>query len=481
MNNIIFSLDNIKSLIENNQLTIEDVLEQFERDDLINSTRYIYSAGYKWGIWYEVSSLINEFLEEQEYEFIPRNTTFDSNIAYFSSRIYLNYFKDNMEHINCFNLKEINFIFSKHEIVNSIYNFITKNTIRNIEFNPLICIQFPFACLGKKVITTVDEEINLLNILLSRNIYDDSKASKLVSSLLKKRLNNLQISIKHNRTTLSKNNLALLITGQLRGYEESLKLLNEKLNNFNEIDVFLSTWSNIGRTRLNWQNAYRIFEEDALNLLLEYKDDIDLSGIEAKLDASLIMGYDDILKSLKSILTNAKSIRIHVKNDKEYPFNRMNNSEKMYYHNIFWIETLGSDFFNKYDHMMKVRADCLYSNNDQIIIDDENSQPMVFTDASGWLFEEWGFGIADQVWFGNTNNIIPLMKTHIVENDAYLIKRDIYNHREVYSGHTNCAIEAWSNGKIISNDYYPKKGLSDTKKVTMLELKKILQVKEGKQ
>lgn len=55
MKELIFSEENIQSLIENNLLDINELVEQFHRSNLISHTRYVYSMGAKsWGSWENV-------------------------------------------------------------------------------------------------------------------------------------------------------------------------------------------------------------------------------------------------------------------------------------------------------------------------------------------------------------------------------------------------------------------------------------------
>ncbi|MGY4865050.1 hypothetical protein, partial [Pasteurella multocida] len=55
--------------------------------------------------------------------------------------------------------------------------------------------------------------------------------------------------------------IALLICGQLRGFEYSVPRFEKKFAPLGDIDAYVSSWEDVGYTRFNLQNAYRIFDK----------------------------------------------------------------------------------------------------------------------------------------------------------------------------------------------------------------------------
>ncbi|ODN36827.1 hypothetical protein [Pasteurella multocida] len=84
MHKIIFSQTNIEKLIAEKQLSVDALLEQFQRSDLISVTRYNDSAGLPWGSWKNVAAALDEFLVKNDWKFEPRDLTFNVNVAYFA-------------------------------------------------------------------------------------------------------------------------------------------------------------------------------------------------------------------------------------------------------------------------------------------------------------------------------------------------------------------------------------------------------------
>lgn len=475
MDNIIFSEKNIEYLIKNNNMSKDLLLEQFQRKDLVSKARYIDSAGLPWGSWKEVSKSIDFFLLNQDWMFIEKDNIYNSNVAYFapSSFIKLNltcFFNV----LNDFTKEQLNHTFSKEIVTDYIYDILINDCnwslLERINDNVFLNLLFSFT---QKDVFSKDIEKNLLEKFFSiRN----KNISFLYRELLEARLHSIS---QDSDKILAGNDLkiALLICGQLRGFESSLPKFESKFCHLGTIDTFVSTWEEIGSTRFNLQSAYRIFDKESCDYIYENKDLLDLERFDAaiyqyKKDAFPKKIIEDTL--LKN-LDWTDSISISIKNDKEYPYNKMSNSEKMYYHNSFWIETLGDDVFNKYDIIIKIRPDYLFINEEPISnIQSLIESKSILVDASNYLFQEWGFGMGDQLWIGSPKNILPILKSHSRESLSYKYISKIYPNKE-YLGHINCGIEAWVNGLKILNtpSSILKSKLANTDLISFDEFKKM--------
>jgi hypothetical protein len=125
----------------------------------------------------------------------------------------------------------------------------------------------------------------------------------------------------------------------------------------------------------------------------------------------------------------------------------MLNSEKMYFHNSYWPETLGEEHFLQYSRIVKIRPD-LKLENEGLFFDrvEMKSDTVYVENKGGWIFRDWGFGIGDQIIAGRGEVALRVMNCH---GDSKLSTRAvsyINNGRRNYSGHRNCGFSAWTNG-----------------------------------
>ena len=269
--------------------------------------------------------------------------------------------------------------------------------------------------------------------------------TELVTLAIKTR--RISINRKNNNTVDSNNKIALFISGQLRGYEEALPSIAARIADLSMFDIYVSTWNEVGSTQITPERISRLFDSDAVdwieaNSKIDQLDKVQSSEFRKTNKKSLT-------EQLSSIFPGA-SLKVNIKDDSEYPYNIMTNPEKMYFHNAYWVKTLGDDFFiNNYKKIIKVRPD-LYFQEQEARFDDlinDTGQAIYSENNTGWIYREWGFGMGDQLIYGNTFDMLKIMSLH---SEGSLSKKltalTTYSNSK-YQGHINCGFETWLTGK----------------------------------
>lgn len=473
MNTIIFSQTNIENLIKNQNLQISELLKQFERPDLVSVARYRDSSGLPWGSWKNVVTALDKFLLKQNWSFQPsHNLAFNVNVAYFAPSSFIKTSIENLVNIlqSCSQV-QLNFILSQPIVVSHFIELLrTQQTNLLQMLNVKFLISFLQALTQQEKFQT-QEEIKICQAFLKMHgLYNDP----LNRSILDARIRSLQ----KESVPLAKNSglkVALLVCGQLRGFEYAIPRFMQKFGKLGCVNAYISTWDEVGYTRFNLQNAYRIFDKATCNFIMENKDSLDLNKFDDELLQYTANFYspERIKEILNQSLSWCNEIKINLKNYKEYPYNKMSNSEKMYYHNSYWVETLGEEHFKQYDLIIKIRPDYFFRDELPLSIKDLTSTN-VLVDTSNYLFQEWGFGLGDQLWIGMPEPMLSLLSCHRRDSLSYHYMYSYYK-KETYQGHINCGIQAWLSGLSIvkDNSFLHKARLSSVRLISFAEFQQM--------
>ncbi|MFV2030304.1 hypothetical protein [Neisseria sp. S1] len=451
MTKIIFSQTNIESLIAKKQLNITDLLEQFERSDLVSTARYRDSSGLPWGSWKNVVTALDAFLLEQNWVFKPNKLLiFNVNVAYFAPSSFIKAQPEDILNIlqNC-TQTQLNFVFTQPIIVNYFLKLLIQQGNHILErITDKLLLSFLQALTQNKNVSST-EEIQICQNFLKIHNLDHRSISRI---FLEARIKSLQ-KISTTLPKTSKLKVALLICGQLRGFEYTLPRFAKKFAHLGLIDAYVSTWEEVGYTRFNLQNTYRIFDKPTCDFIIENKDALDLSKFDEEIYryTAQIYSPERIQEILNNQLSWCNNLKINLKNHQEYPYNKMSNAEKMYYHNSYWIETLNEDYFKQYDLIIKIRPDYFFKDDAPISVKDLSSKNLL-TDTPNYLFQEWGFGLGDQLWIGMPEPMLSLLSCHKRDSISYEYMYTFYK-QEPYQGHLNCGFQAWLSGlSIVENN-----------------------------
>lgn len=470
MKKMIFSQTNIEQLIADNELTIDDLLIQFERPDLIGAARYVDSSGLPWGSWRNVIAAIDDFLLAQKWVFRKSNNHIvNINVAYFAPSSFLRI--GNLEILNVLHkctLLQLGFVFTQPKILQSLADLLTSDiseiVLEKMEASFFLGLLQSFT---QGNYLKPEQESWLCNRFIQ---IKQLPADHIYCILLKSRMQSVQV-LEQKLPEKESYKVALFITGQLRGFEVAMPRFQAKFAHLGEIDAYVSTWDEVGYTRFNLQNAYRIFDKTTSDFIIEHKDKLDLGKFDKEIYRYTAKLYS--AEKLQSLLPEhldwCKNHHINLKNYQEYPYNVMSNSEKMYYHNAYWVETLGKEHFQQYDIIIKIRPDYFFKDAMPIAVN-VLSNNHILTDTNNYLVQEWGFGLGDQLWIGTPQTMLPLLTCHNRQSLSYQYMQAFYV-QEPYQGHLNCGLQAWFNGLHIipNNATLAKSRLASVRLITFEE------------
>lgn len=463
MSNITLNTD---YLLDKN-LSINDFLEILEYKDLIRRIRYIDSVGKPWGEWDRTCQLLEEkakLLNFCNFEQFSKLDNINSRFNFLY--IFMDFSKNNpnivLETISKLpNPMRIQLL-SKNDIAASIINKLLDdfNVMDNLSSQLLLLIIIRLNTLRYDR----DIERKILEYLKSK-YFDkwNNPIDQLAREALNIRLDNL-FSLFNNQVSSGKK-VAVFITGQSRNFEESINSIKLALKNIKyDCDIYISTWKFVGGNIVDENRLLRYLQLKDVRYLngmgLSNKDIVDLINKYYKKNKALNVSDALFREHLNDC---SKNININIKDDFEFPYNEMSNPEKMYYHNSFWIRTLGREYFlEKYTYILKIRPDI---NIDLDFINDFNLEEnqIITEDMNGWMFREWGVGIGDQIIYGRTLAMIHILNVYKSNKIVEDLCVNIFN-KSNYEGHMNIGILAWLNGyDVLPNNVFNHKLINNPK------------------
>lgn len=352
----------------------------------------------------------------------------------------------------------------RKQFVTSLCKFIERDA--TLEVNSINLISLCFAVTSFRLYEPNDE-LAFLNIVKRIIKAGNNKNSSIVCNFISKRISTLNsIDIKQHKKA---GRIALLITGQLRGYKEALPSVAEKFSSLSNIDIYVSTWEDIGNTKFSKERLDRIFEPVAVDWIKNTNNIDAAESAYNKLYLSHKVHTLDFKQELDSIFKDCNNIYINIQKDTDYPFCLMSNAEKMFYHNSFWLKSNNNICWENYDLIIKIRPD-IYFPPSELHFDELNIENAIYTeDSNGWIYREWGFGIGDQLMYGAPSIMHGVMSLH---GEAYYseITKLLSSSGEKYLGHINCGLYAWANAKDCLPASIKHNRICSFKKITLSEV-----------
>lgn len=324
-----------------------------------------------------------------------------------------------------------------------LINYLRREDWRRQE-KKILCVLFKIVELKE---LNKDQEIELLKDLSARLLNDS--LSRMVDNTVKSTID-LRLANLTNVTykPLQYKKVALIIAGQLRGYREAIPSIVNSFLHKGNVDVYVSTWDDIGHGKISPERIPRFFDEEALNYLRSMMPEHKLPSVCEELvnKFSNIENPGEIRSYFYDSFKEFSSIYFNSFNDRLYPFNRMGNSEKMYFHNTFWIETLGKECFSKYDLIIKIRPDLKLHEGSYFDSYNYQDGKIYVETPNGWMFMDWGFGIGDQIISGLANKVIDVLQLHGRNKLPTKLFNELHGSVYNYSGHRNCGYAAYLKG-----------------------------------
>jgi hypothetical protein len=434
-----------------------------EYKDLVSRIRYVDSVGKGWGEWDRACNLLEEiaiglrfFEEEISPESNPVKLLNYMYVfpSYFSNRSFLL--------VECFSrlpFSSASISLSRDKIAVLIINTIKMSPCYIEGISPDLFLLILLRAASLRCFTLIEE-----NELIAKYFS--------ISSKWRVRENDLaslqRLVLDKEISDIGQNDfkkIAIFVCGQCRAFDLSLVGLKKTFSTINtQYDVYISTWAEEGGLVADVGKLTRHISHETLRVLME-------NGMDATSIAKFITDYraksgGEISKErmLSEFLSDGCEVFVNIKCDREFPYNEMNNPEKMYYHNAFWIRTLGVDYFvNNYSHILKIRPDSSFCFDRLDLL----PEPFVVTEEKeGWIFREWGFGIGDQLIFGDAISVAALLDVYRDDSISTKIVSNLFG-RPSYQGHMNVGLKAWLDCiNICQNDIF-KHRLIDLPKLNL--------------
>lgn len=477
MDEMNFSYTNIRGLFDSGLLNVDDLVSQFYRNDLIHKARYVDSVGLPWGSWIKTARIIDAFLLLSGWNY-ERNEqiTFNCNVAYFAPSSFLQTVdgEELIEIVNEFSLHQLYCLFTKEQIAFTLIRLFCNDDTLISKCNLMFCIVFLFSLYAYGV-TSKEKEMELCSRIISTH-KAQNKNEEIILNLINRRFQSLMKNNLLVNNNFNNKRVALLITGQLRGFEITLPKFIHKFGHMHSIDAYVSTWDNVGIPEFRTLNFYRIFEKDAYDYCVENLPLLEKIGF-----AKINEGIQNLVRDsysielieckLNSMLSWCENININI--EKEDSFGKMSNPQKMYYHNNYWIERMGKDYFSRYDYIIKVRADMNFLDLKPIVFDEILQNGTILTDTDCMCFE-WGVGFGDQILIGLTEDMLPLLTCYDQTTLSYIWM--MLNEQTPYKAHVNMTIEAWLNNVCLHKNKLKKQSRYrfENKKIKLTQLMSLI-------
>lgn len=286
---------------------------------------------------------------------------------------------------------------------------------------------------GEKFISEVYEIFKDKNIHVSDPIGLLCHRHKMRQELLK--------SVSSVNGTLKKLNIAVCISGQLRGYKGNLKsLVNCFALDRHTYKVFVHTWNNIGRKFPTPLHASRVFS--GMFSKTYYECFVNKPNLQEYIKNSYPNFYDLLVNSSQASLDVLKkeyqTSNVVIDNEDDEPFLTWGNQEKMHY-KIYAAHKLAMDSGEQFDLIIRIRPDLkIVAKNPVDLLEIENkskSNLSIFT-VGGFIDVLWHYDylINDAFAIGIPATMKIYANTY--EDFSMHIKNNTYRHTRNFCGHT---------------------------------------------
>lgn len=327
---------------------------------------------------------------------------------------------------------------------------------------------------------STDEQVALLRLVLPR--IENIPGSIVCKTMIQKRINSLLQMKVATSAKVENPRAALLISGQMRDTENSLNRLASYFD-LAKFDVFVSTWDKPGHTTLDRARLPRRLTPEAVEFARTQMSDEDFRHIQ-RVEASNLSRFSAHLEEMiKEKLGNAANLRVNLTDESEPPFSYQDNHWKMHFHNGYWLQKLGHQYFlDRYDLIVKIRPDMLAGGLSKAKpADFSNLGPAeIAVDYPTWLHEPWGFGMGDQFFYGPTPLMLSVLDIKFPDSLSTRMQMEILGRLNQVQGHISIGTELWLQGGNPTSMPFPRRGLASDGHLDIEALKLLLSTKEGK-
>jgi hypothetical protein len=211
-------------------------------------------------------------------------------------------------------------------------------------------------------------------------------------------------------------NVALCISGQLRGYKEAFVSIKKTIVDTLQPDIFVHVWQDVGfKEPYQSSHANRVFQGQFLkaynNLFLtkDYKE------IKEMLASLFVLFNENTVITKEQLIDFYQTDFVIVEDDQAWPYAKFNNQKKMF-HKIDacnqMVQEYGQAVDKQYDLVIRLRPDLeiqAHNNIDwQEVAENCNSKKAVYVDrcvAWGNIIEAGYYVVGDQVAIGSQDGM----------------------------------------------------------------------------
>ena len=239
--------------------------------------------------------------------------------------------------------------------------------------------------------------------------------------------------------------IAVLISGQLRGFREAARTWRQFGFDGHDVDTFVHTWQRIGRRIPTIAHADRCFQGHFLDAIREVMRSTDTNGLRQRypsLYAYYWEGGDEVTEQELRDLYGARDIVIQ--NDALDPFAPMNSVQKMHFKAEACYERSKGTGVD-YDLILRIRPDLSIDKADidwGRVMCLSRQERVLFTSDS-YLLGWQGYGITDIFAVGVREVMEPYSTGHSFTYRAFQEK--MYNFPPAFVGHLNVGLTAFMN------------------------------------
>lgn len=474
-----FSVIELEEALAAGSLLPQQVLKRFHEPNLVSRTRYVESAGIPGGEK-KIARLLDGFLriDPTWHRQWFTDPIFVSNLSYFAPTAFSVALRAGWVDLGSIYAAEARTMAASPDAVQVLLDGLKQEWI-SVVSAPL-ALQLSLACAALR--DDVQAELEDLRMILSVR-QRESESRSLVQSVLERRVKELTTrNLSEDRRKERGNRCALMVSGQLRGFEEGLAQLSQYLDlDSLKIDVYVSSWVMVGAASINRARLSRRFTSDAARFLDENYSDEELEDLQRWLPSHELDGDDHSLRErIISLFPWAEEIRVNLDDERRYPYRSYGNPAKMYYHNAYWIETLGrSHFTENYDYIIKMRPDLKVRPGGRIDQAVLAQLVGVAADTNSFIYEPWGFGMGDQLFYGVTADMVELLSFPISDASSSRLMVLAEGRPTGRMGHINLALEWWLRGGRIEASVLQRGGFFEAPRMTLESLQQHISQHEG--
>lgn len=274
-------------------------------------------------------------------------------------------------------------------------------------------------------------------------------------------INSVRMAFPMVNRLLPRPRVALCVSGQLRGYRRAFPTWKKALLPFADFDIFVHSWSNVGRASPAPFRAYLPLEGEAF--CAEWRRIGTLEGLESlqqRYPSLFLALSEDTTVSTQDIKEFFGAREAVIEDDQSDAFTDFSNQDKMHY-KIHEAHQLAMHTDENYDLVMRLRPDLglgIAGFSWKALSDICVSRPVLYAgDAYGFHYGK--LMIDDQIALGGVEAMSVYASTY--ERYPSLAKMELAGAPQELTGHVSLAQTCWLSGVDVEVLPFKRQGLME--------------------